>query len=128
MEAAELWKENFDNEEILIKNFFEAKTRLLMMTDGRNGASLLEKGKWTKMSAFPNKSIDDTGAGDAFVSGVVAGLLQGKSSEESLKMGLANGGSVVMKIGAKSGLLHKKQMEKWTNKRVKTVEVILGVI
>jgi len=100
--------------------------RLLMITDGNRGAGVGEKGRWIKMDAFPNKSIDDTGAGDAFVSGAVAGLLQGRSAEEALKMGLANGGSVVMKLGAKEGLLYKNEMEKWMRKKLKTVEEMIG--
>jgi sugar/nucleoside kinase (ribokinase family) len=122
MEAAEFWKESFDDEEVLVEKFVKAGTRLLMITDGRRGSGVCEKGRWIKMDAFPNKSMDDTGAGDAFVSGVVAGLLQGKNSEEAMKMGLANGGSVVMKLGAKEGLLYKNEMEKWMGKKLKTVE------
>lgn len=80
------------------------------------------------MEAFPNKSVDDTGAGDAFVAGVVAGLLQEKKMEEVLKMGLANGGSVVTKLGAKDGLLFPDEMEKWLKKKVKMVEENLYVI
>jgi len=45
------------------------------VTDGERGSPVIcDKGRWIKMKAFPNRSIDDTGAGDAFVSGRVAGL------------------------------------------------------
>lgn len=126
MEATEFWGGSFDDEESLIRKFKDAGTRLLMLTDGDRGASVYEKGKWTKMDAFPNKSVDDTGAGDAFVSGVVAGFLQGRKTEECLKMGLANGGSVVSKLGAKEGLLSKNGMEKWMKKKLKTVEQMIN--
>lgn len=128
MEATELWGGNFEEEEKLVEKFIKAGSRLLMITDGKKGAGVTEKGRWIKMEAYPNKSIDDTGAGDAFVSGVVAGLLLGKSSIEVLKMGLANGGSVVSKLGAKEGLLYKNDMEKWMNRKLKTVEETLGVL
>lgn len=125
MEATEFWDGKFEEEEELVEKFMKAGTRLLMITDGKRGAGVCEKGRWIKMETFPNKSIDDTGAGDAFVSGVVAGLLQGKSSETAMKMGLANGGSVVMKLGAKAGLLYKDEMEKWMRKKLKTIEQVI---
>ena len=128
MEAAEFWGGNFEEEEVLVGKFVKAGTRLLMITDGDRGAGVWKGGKWIKMEAYPNKSIDDTGAGDAFVSGVVAGLLQGRTAEEVLKMGLANGGSVVTRLGAKDGLLYKKEMEKWMKRKLKTVEETLGVL
>ena len=128
MEAAEFWGGEFDNEKELMKKFAEAGCRLVAMTDGERGASVCEKGRWLKMEAFPNKSIDDTGAGDAFVSGAVAGLLQNRSIEEVLKMGLANGGSVVTKLGAKTGLIYKNDIEKWLKKKLKMVEENLFVV
>lgn len=125
MEATEFWGKRFEEEEDLVKKFAEAGTRLLMMTDGKRGAGVFEKGRWVKMEAFANKSIDDTGAGDAFVTGAVAGLLWGKTAVESLKMGLANGGAVVLKLGAKEGLLYKNEMEKWMKKKLKMVESVV---
>jgi len=122
MEAAEFWGEAFEDEVSLVKKFMSAGVRLLMITDGDRGAGVGSKGRWIKMEAFPNKSVDDTGAGDAFVSAVVAGLLQERSLEEILKMGLANGGSVVSKLGAKEGLLYRAEMEKWMKRKLKMVE------
>ena len=128
MEAAEFWGINFEDEKTLMKKFFEAGCRLVMVTDGKKGAGVVDRGRWLKMEAYPNISVDDTGAGDAFVSGVVAGLLQGRKTEDALKMGLANGGSVVSKIGAKAGLLFTGDMEKWMKKKLKTIEESLYVV
>jgi sugar/nucleoside kinase (ribokinase family) len=128
MEASEFFAGSFEEEDDLVRKFMKAGTRLVMITDGRRGAGVGEKDRWTKMDAFPNKSVDDTGAGDAFVSGVVAGLLQGRSAVDALKMGLANGASVVTKLGAKNGLLFRNGMDKWRGKKLKTVEESLGVL
>jgi sugar/nucleoside kinase (ribokinase family) len=125
MEAAEFWGGGYEDEEGLVEKFIKAGVRQLFVTDGRKGAGVGERGKWIKIVSYPNKSIDDTGAGDAFVSGVVAGILQGKNSEEALKMGLANGASVVCHLGAKEGLIYKKEMEKWMKRKLKTVEVVV---
>ena len=112
MEASSLWGVDFDDEKKMIEEFIRAKSPLVVITDGRRGASLCTGSRWIKMEAYPERSVDDTGAGDGFVSGMVAGILQERGLEDSLKMGLANGGSVVTKIGAKAGLLFENQIEK----------------
>ncbi len=51
--------------------------------------------------------IDRTGAGDAFGSGFLSQWSQGKSLQDSIVFASANSTSVVTKIGAKEGILHK---------------------
>ena len=51
--------------------------------------------------------LDRTGAGDAFGSGFLAYYSQGHSLKESVVFASANSTSVVQKIGAKDGILHK---------------------
>ena len=53
------------------------------------------------------KVIDRLGAGDAFASGFLSQWSQGKSLKESIVFASANSTSVVTKIGAKAGILHK---------------------
>lgn len=54
------------------------------------------------------KVVERTGAGDAFASGFVAGLIVGRSIEESLKLGLKESESVITSRGAKNKLLRMK--------------------
>ena len=55
----------------------------------------------------PNKVkvVERTGAGDAFASGFVAGVIAGKTIPESLRLGLREGESVIRYFGAKNKLL-----------------------
>ncbi len=53
------------------------------------------------------KVIDRTGAGDAFGSGFLSQLSQGKSLKQCVIFASANSTSVVTKIGAKAGILHE---------------------
>ena len=75
-------------------------------TDGPHGSyavydnTLYRAGTYQKV-----KVIDRTGAGDAFGSGFVAALAQGKILEDALTLGSANATSVVTKVGAKAGIL-----------------------
>jgi ribokinase len=125
MEAATLWNVDFEDEKLMMQKFISNGSLIIAITDGKRGASMVEKNKWIKMTAFPNKSVDDTGAGDAFVSGAVTGILNGNNLAEILKMGLANGGSAVTVLGAKEGLLHTANMQRYLVKQLKTIEEIL---
>lgn len=53
------------------------------------------------------KVVDRTGAGDAFGSGFLSQWAQGESLKDSIIFASANSTSVVTKIGAKDGILHK---------------------
>ena len=122
MEASMLTGVDYDDEKEIMKKMADLGARVIAVTDGKRGASVITNRTWLKMDAFAVDSVDDTGAGDAFVCGMVAGILQNKNPEEVLKMGLAIGGSQVMKLGAKDGLLYKNEMERWMSKKIKMVE------
>jgi len=54
-----------------------------------------------------NKVVDKTGAGDAFGSGFITGLIRKNDIEYAIKLGMANSASCIQKWGAKQGLLKK---------------------
>ncbi|MDP3954868.1 MAG: carbohydrate kinase family protein [bacterium] len=86
---------------------------IVVITSGRQGAKLFSSQKNLFAESFVDLVVDETGAGDAFSSGFVTGLVKGLPLEVSLKMGMANGASVVSKFGAKAGLLHEGELSKW---------------
>jgi ribokinase len=53
----------------------------------------------------PKKVVDTTGVGDAFASGMVAGVLYGKSYTDAVTWGLNNAEGVLKYVGAKNKLL-----------------------
>lgn len=123
MEAVKFFKGRYGEDKKMVKRFLDEGVKQVTITNGTNGAGMGKGDVWIKAEAFKTKSIDDTGAGDAFTSGVVAGLLAGRPMEEVLKMGLSNGASVVTGLGAKKTLLRKEEMAKWLrNRKVKIVE------
>jgi len=123
MEAVLFWGGKYGEEKQMASKFLQAGVRLVTITDGKKGAGLLSEEGWIKAESYKTTSVDDTGAGDAFTAGVVAGLLDEKPLEEVLKMGLANGASVVTELGAKKALLRGEEMSKWLEKKkVKVVE------
>ena len=52
-----------------------------------------------------------TGAGDAYATGTLAGLIHGKPLEEAMRWGAANSASVVEQMGSTPGLLSLNKME-----------------
>ena len=65
---------------------------------GRRGAALVHGASRIETEALATKTVDDTGAGDAFAAGFLYGVLEGFDGETCLRMGNA-AGSVA--VGAK---------------------------
>lgn len=90
---------------------------IVAVTRGDKGAIVFdEKDRMLIADAYKIEMVDATGAGDGFGSGFIAGMARGGSLEESLKLGLANGASVVTKLGAKAGLIKKEHEQNWLRK------------
>jgi len=85
---------------------------LIIITDGPNGAYASCQGKNFHVATTGVKSISQTGAGDAFGSGVVSGLMKGLLHYQALRVGILNAESVIQQIGAKKGIISKWPSEK----------------
>lgn len=81
---------------------------VVIVSDGPNGAMATD-GKTIVMAGMYEDVpvVDRTGGGDAFGSGFLSQYSQGKSLKDSMIFASANSTSVVTKIGAKEGILHK---------------------
>ena len=68
---------------------------------------------------FPNviKVDECTGAGDAFGSSFVTGLIKGKSVEDAIRIAMANSESVIQKKGAQEGLLSWNGVLRYVKKK-----------
>jgi sugar/nucleoside kinase (ribokinase family) len=69
------------------------------------------------VSGLKVKMVDSTGAGDGFGAGLIGGLARGWELKKALRLGVANGASVVTKVGAKTGLIKEKEQNYWLDKR-----------
>ncbi|HVU75435.1 MAG TPA: carbohydrate kinase family protein [Candidatus Paceibacterota bacterium] len=93
--------------------------KVAVITDGRNGASLMnDEGAWhIPMYPDPAPPVERTGAGDATASTTMAYVIKGLSAQEALMRGHINSAYVVQEIGAQKGLLTPERIEELYNAR-----------
>ena len=86
--------------------FFENGVKNVIIKAGKRGAYIREGGKkgYFAPTYLSVKRVDTTGAGDSFCAGFLAGIAQGKSFEESAKLGNAVGSHCIMAMGASTGI------------------------
>lgn len=102
----------------------ENGSEIVVITNGRQGAKLYSAEKNLFAEAFVHPAVDELGAGDAFSAGFVAGLVKEFPLEKALKLGIANGASVVSQFGGKAGLLYEKDIDDWLGRKLKIEQII----
>lgn len=123
-EAAELVGISFRKEKEVFKKLDKMTPGIIAVTDGPNGVTVSDGKTLYKAGIFKEKKITDrTGAGDAFGSGFVAGLMRRPGDiRHAIRLASANATSVVESVGATEGVLTKKGFEsaRWENLKIKT--------
>lgn len=97
--------------------------KICVITDGNHGAHASDGTRVYSIKAFDVKVADVTGAGDAFASGFVAGIISGKKLPYCLLQGSANAASVVMHLGTKNKLLKKNEIGKFIRRHGRGIKV-----
>lgn len=120
-EAAKLLGISYKKEKQIFKKFDEAIEGIAVMTKGPKGVSVSDGKYLYKAGVFKEqKVVDRTGAGDAFGSGFVAGLMRTGRIKEGIRLGTANATSVVEYMGAKEGILTKRDFrdKRWAKFKI----------
>jgi len=78
---------------------------IAVITDGKNGAYAYDGQVKQSIAARKVDVVETTGAGDAFASSFLAGMILKQNIEFALQIGLANSESVIKEVGAKNTLL-----------------------
>jgi len=84
---------------------------------GKNGALVADKNGFKTYPAFKIKSIDTTGAGDAFTAALTYIVSKRKKLHEAIKFANAAGALAVSKAGTTESLPTKKQIEEFIGLR-----------
>ncbi|MBI4454074.1 carbohydrate kinase family protein [Candidatus Woesearchaeota archaeon] len=112
--------------ERLMKELNRLGPNIIVITDGANGAYCYEDANKRFMYHIQPRGVklmETTGAGDAFTSSFIAGLIKGKPIEFCLFLAQTNTESVIQHYGAKNILLTwdkvLKEMKKYKHKVVR---------
>lgn len=108
----------------LITKLTELGSKIVVITDGKNGAYVNDRKKILHVKTSGIKPKETTGAGDAFASTFLAGIIMKKNLSECMKMGCANSESVILNIGAKTGLLKLSKLKERLRRSNIRVEIL----
>jgi ribokinase len=104
-EASELTGIPFEDKERLDQRTCRLAGGVSIVTDGINGATACDGSYFYHIGIHEVKAVDRTGAGDAFASGFIVGLMKYENIEGALELAIDNSSSVVSFFGAKKGIL-----------------------
>lgn len=86
--------------------------KIVVITDGKKEINAYAEDILYTCKPPKTKVVDCTGAGDAFSSAFLSGVIQEKEIPECLKMGVVNSSSIIKRYGAKNKLLSKREITK----------------
>lgn len=96
----------------MLKSLTDLGPKMAVITDGKNGSYGFDSNKFYSLEIFPAKQVVDmTGAGDAYATGVLAGLFYGKDLPEAMRWGAANGAAQIEVLGTQDGMLTYDMMQ-----------------
>ncbi len=99
------------------RRIWQDRMRLLAVTDGADGCWWFTAVDSGQLDGFPVKSVDTTGAGDAFVAGMLTGLLEQKFQMDAaalqwiLRLANAAGALTVTRRGAIPSLPTRAELD-----------------
>jgi ribokinase len=134
-EAAELTGISFEKEQEVFADLDARVPGIVAVTGGKKGVRVSDGAHIYKAGVFKEERVEDrTGAGDAFGSGFVAGLLQTQEEckkgacnpdniAHAIRLASANATSVIEQVGATPGTLTKEAFE--TDPRWKKLDITI---
>lgn len=105
----------------LLAGLLNLGPRRVIITDGEEGSYGYEGGSFFHLGVFPARLVEMTGCGDAYATGLLAGLFHGEGLKDAMRWGAANGSAVVEQIGPQAGLLTYDQMQEKLKENSKIV-------
>ena len=117
-EAQRILETDEDDISKLLKTMAALGPKIVVITDGIKGAYSYDGKEILFMRPYPDPKppLERTGAGDAFSSTFTVALALGMNIRDALKWAPINPMSVVQQIGARAGLLTRKELEEYLAK------------
>lgn len=108
--------ETYSDYEKAVKAMLEKGAEYVVLTLGEHGVMAGHADKVTHYKAISAKKIIDvTGAGDAFVSAFLHGILNGEELEEAIQLGLTNASKTLQSDKTVRDDLTKENLIEWRN-------------
>ncbi len=102
------YKENIEKLLVAVKN---TGPKNVVITDGKKGSFMIDSGGAVIIGPVKDTVVvERTGAGDAFASGFLSGILAGQDFQSAMNWGTENASSVIGQTGATKGLLRREEM------------------
>ena len=95
----------------LMGKLHEEGVKIVVITDGPKGSYASDGKNAYYLNIFPAPLVERTGAGDSFSTGFISALIYKESIVNAMCWGTVNSASVIGKIGAREGLLKKREIE-----------------
>ncbi|MBP9719018.1 MAG: carbohydrate kinase family protein [Candidatus Levybacteria bacterium] len=110
----------------LLKRLHEVGIGIVSITDGAVGSFVIDaKGTIYQLGRLEALVVEKTGAGDAYATGFLSAIIEGKEVTEAMRFGACNAASVIGQIGAEKGLLTKEAMNDMLAKNPEYVPTVL---
>jgi sugar/nucleoside kinase (ribokinase family) len=93
--------------------FHELGARRVVITRGEGGLVSVSSDLRVELGAYPISFVDGSGGGDAFNAGYIAGVLEGRSELDCLKLASAVGASCVRSVGTTAGVFTRAEAEEF---------------
>ncbi len=95
----------------LLKGLSDLGPSMVVITNADKGSYGFDGQSYFHLPAFHAKLVEMTGAGDAYATATLAGLVHNKPLSEAMCWGDINSAAVIEQVGAQSGLLTLAQIE-----------------
>lgn len=102
--------------------FREMGARRVVITCGEGGAVAVSDSLRVRLGTYPVAYLDGSGGGDAFDAGYIAGLLDGQSELDCLKLASAVGASCVRAVGTTAGVFTRAEADAFLGRHELAVE------
>ncbi len=123
-EAKLLLKTKNNNIKFLLKKIKQKVEDMAIITEGDEAVHVYDGKFMYSMKAHKVKVVHTAGAGDAFNSGFLAGLIKGLGIEKSLELGMVESASVIQRYGTKNGLVNYNQALKFIKSHKKKISKV----
>lgn len=87
----------------------------VVITDSEEGSYATDGKNNYKLGIFPVQVVEKTGAGDAYTSAFISGLVYGLPMDEAMVWGTINASQVISKNGPLGGLMTRAEIERYRN-------------